>query len=147
MQQGVHCTCDCELEHDIFTWPNVIFLLPVRIIGQGKLVGTLFSASRGAHLLFTSDWARLQDLCIMLQWWSPVLGTTSLLPFQPKLVPIYAPGLRGLKYLAQGHNMRPTQGSNSQPSDHESSAPVKDNDFLILADFISIEHFTMILNT
>ena len=31
-----------------------------------KMVGKLFSASRGAHLLFTSDWARL--LSVILVW-------------------------------------------------------------------------------
>ena len=58
-------------------------------------VGTLFSASRGAHILFTSDWAKLYSIYNVAVRGSPVLRTTSLLPSQPKPVPIYTPGSRG----------------------------------------------------
>ena len=56
---------------------------------------TLFSASRGAHLLFTNDWARLHNFYNVVVEGSPVLHTTSLLPSQPEPVPIYTPGSRG----------------------------------------------------
>ena len=48
-------------------------------------VQTLFNASRGAHLLFTSDWDRLLDYNVAVRGLA-VLGTTSLLPSQPELV-------------------------------------------------------------
>ena len=81
--------------------------------GKGKLVGTLFSAPRGAHFLFTSDWARLLNIVRGL----PVLCTASLLPSQPRPVPIYTPGSRGASYnRVPFSRTQPaaTQGSNPQ---------------------------------
>ena len=49
----------------------------------------------------------------------------SLLPSQPKPVPLIHLGREEqvrVKSLVQGHNTRPTLGSNSQPWDHESGA-------------------------
>ena len=52
------------------------------------LMRTLCSAPRGAHLLFNNNWARLLKYNVAMTV-SSVLSTTSLLPFQPKPVPIY----------------------------------------------------------
>ena len=46
------------MEEQIHTW-RVLSEYEPSIEVKGKLVGTLFSAFRGTHLLFTSDWARL----------------------------------------------------------------------------------------
>ena len=83
-------------------------------------VGTLLSASRGAHLLFTGDWARLLNKIAVRG--SPVLCTTSLLPSQPiSRYPFIHLGREEqvrVKCLAQGHNSRPTWVSNSRPLDN-----------------------------
>ena len=52
-----HCQCNAtkEIDADILHSQNKA--------KKDKLVGTLFSAFRGAHLLFTSDWARLLNTC------------------------------------------------------------------------------------
>ena len=63
-------------------------------------MGTLFSAFRRAHLLFTSDWARLLNIqCCCGRVHS-----------RPKSIPIYTPGSEEqvrVKCLAQGHNTLP----------------------------------------
>ena len=128
-------------------------------------MGTLFSASRGAHLLFTSDLAKLLNIMltamkvqgllphhgqlldlnilfcfhnqraqsqgantfnIMLLWegrqfssqQTCYLHSLSQCPF----IHLGQEEQDRVKCLAQGHNMQPTQGSNSGPWDHESGS-------------------------
>ena len=92
----------------------VAFFLAKQVKVNNKLVGTLFfSASKGAHLLFISNWARLLNNVAMKRL--TVLCVTSLLPSSKQL------GQKEqvkAKCLAQGYNPWPLQGLNSQPWDH-----------------------------
>ena len=52
----------------VFIW-HLLFSCPKPFMAHQKickLVGTLFSASGGTYLLFTSDWARLLNICDLL---------------------------------------------------------------------------------
>ena len=60
-------------------------------------MGRLFSAFIGAHLLFTSIGLNYSIYNVAVRG-LPVLCTMSLLPFWPKLVPLYTPESRGASY-------------------------------------------------
>ena len=76
-------------------------------------MGTLFSASRGAHLLFTSDWARLLNFIMLL--WEGRGSSAQRACYLPSLsrYPFIHLGREEqarVKCLAQGHNTRAFTG-------------------------------------
>ena len=76
------------------TYQNIHHLAETVSLGKGKLVGTLFNASRGAisfSLAIGPDYSMYNITTKSHQ----SSAQQACLPSRPKLVPIYTPGSRG----------------------------------------------------
>ena len=81
-------------------------------------MGTVISAARGAHLLFTSDWTRLLDIMSLLEGRQSSAQGACYLPSVSRYPFIHQEQVRE-KGPAKGHRTQPAQVSTSRPWDYE----------------------------